>query len=144
MKDKPFDFHGATFTIKVLTSETNNSYTILDIFHPPNLGPALHMHPNGAETFYIIDGCYEFILNDKLVMGKPGDTIFVPKETPHKFVVGQKGGHALVISPPLLEFYFFKVSELLEKGEVPYATEYSIGRQFGQFFLQESESNHWR
>lgn len=112
MKDKPFDFHGAKFTIKVLTSETNGNYTILDVIHPPKLGPALHLHPNGSETFYIIEGNYEFILDEKSIIGKPGDTIFVPKEVPHRFVVGEKGGHALVISPPELEFYFFKVNYL--------------------------------
>ena len=40
--DKPFDFHGAIFTIKVLSFETDNKYTVMDIPHPPNLGPALH------------------------------------------------------------------------------------------------------
>ena len=108
MKDIPFDFHGAKFTIKVLTSETNDSYTILDVIHPPNLGPALHIHPKGSETFYIVEGYYEFILDGKSIMGKPGDVIFVPKGSPHRFVVGYKGGHALVISPPELEFYFLK------------------------------------
>jgi quercetin dioxygenase-like cupin family protein len=106
VKDKPFDFHGAKFTIKVLTSETNGSYTILDVIHPPSLGPALHIHPKGSETFYIVEGDYEFILEGKSVTGKPGDVIFVPKGSPHRFVVGYKGGHALVISPPELEFYF--------------------------------------
>jgi quercetin dioxygenase-like cupin family protein len=125
VKDKPFDFYGAKFTIKVLTSETNGSYTILDVIHPPNLGPALHIHPKGSETFYIVEGDYEFILEGKSVTGKPGDVIFVPK-SPHRFVVGYKGGHTLVISPPELEFYFFKVSELLDKGEVSYETESKI------------------
>lgn len=142
MKDKPFDFHGAKFTIKVLTSETNGSYTILDVIHPPKLGPALHFHPNGSETFYIIEGNYEFILDEKSIIGKPGDTIFVPKEVPHRFVVGEKGGHALVISPPELEFYFFKVSELLEKGEVSYQIESNIGKQYGQVFLDNTK--HWK
>ena len=143
MKNKPFDFHGAKFTIKVLTSETNGSYTILDIIHPPNLGPALHKHPRGSETFYIVEGDYEFILDGKSVMGKPGDVIFVPKEIPHRFVVGDKGGHALVISPPELEFYFFKVSELLlGKDEISYETEENIGRQYGQVFLDNTK--HWQ
>ena len=143
MKDKPFDFHGAKFTIKVLTSETNGNYTILDVIHPPNLGPALHIHPKGPETFYIIEGDYEFILDEKSITGKPGDVIFVPKEVPHKFVVGDKCGHALVISPPDLEFYFFKISELLlDKGEVSYETESSIGKQYGQVFLDSTK--HWK
>jgi mannose-6-phosphate isomerase-like protein (cupin superfamily) len=141
VKDKPFDFHGAKFTIKVLTSETNGSYTILDIIHPPNLGPALHMQ--GSETFYIVEGDYEFILDGKSVVGKPGDVIFVPKEVPHRFVVGDQGGHALVISPPELEFYFFKVSELLlDKGEISYEKESSLGKQYGQVFLDSTK--HWK
>ena len=142
MKDKSFDFHGAKFTIKVLTSETNGSYTVLDIIHPPKLGPALHIHPKGSETFYIVEGSYEFILDGNSIMGKPGDVIFVPKGVPHRFVVGEKRGHALVISPPNLEFYFFKVSELLEKGEVAYETESSIGKQYGQVFLDNTK--HWK
>ncbi len=141
MKDKPFDFHGAKFTIKVLTSETNGNYTILDVIHPPNLGRALHIHPKGSETFYIVEGDYEFILDGKSVIGKPGDLIFVPKGSLHRFVVGYKSGHALVISPPELEFYFFKVSELLDKGEVSYETESSIGKQYGQVFLDNTK--HW-
>jgi quercetin dioxygenase-like cupin family protein len=112
VKGKSFNFHGAKFTIKILTSETNGSYTILDVIHPPNIGPALHIHPKGSETFYIIEGDYEFVLDRKSVMGKPGDIIFVPKEVPHRFIVGNTGGHALVISPPELEFYFFKVNYL--------------------------------
>ncbi len=142
MKDKSFDFHGAKFTIKVLTSETCNSYTILDVIHPPNIGPATHIHPKGSETFYIIDGEYEFILKNKTIMAKTGDMIFVPKETPHKFTVGKNEGHALVISPPYLEFYFYKVSELLAKGNVSYDVESNIGKQYGQIFLDDTK--HWK
>jgi quercetin dioxygenase-like cupin family protein len=141
VKDKPFNFHGAKFTIKVLTSETSGSYTVMDIIHPPNLGPALHMHPKGSETFYVIEGKYEFILDGKQVVGKSGDVILVPKAVPHRFIVGPKGGHAIVISPPDLEFYFFKVSELLFKGDVSYETESNIGKQYGQVFLDNTK--HW-
>jgi len=49
-------FNDTKFTIKVLTSETNSSYTILDVIQPPNLGSALHIHPKGSETFYIVEG----------------------------------------------------------------------------------------
>ena len=142
MKNKPFDFHGAKFTIKVLTSETNGNYTVLDVIHPPNIGPALHMHPKGPETFYIVDGNYEFTLDGKSISGKSGDVIFVPKEVPHRFTVGPQGGRAIVISPPGLEFYFFKVSELLDKDEVSYEMESNIGEQHGQIFLDNAK--HWK
>ena len=142
MKDKTFDFHGAKFTIKVLTSETDYRYTVLDIIHPPNLGPALHKHPRGSETFYIVEGDYIFVLDGKPIRDKPGDTICVPKETPHRFEVGPKGGHAIVISPPELEFYFFNVSELLSTREVSYDEESYIGTKYGQVFLDDTK--HWK
>ncbi|HEY6657557.1 MAG TPA: hypothetical protein VIZ62_03420 [Nitrososphaeraceae archaeon] len=63
-------FNDTKFTIKVLTSETNSSYTILDVIHSTHLGSALHIHPKGSETFYIVEGDYEFILNRKSVTGE--------------------------------------------------------------------------
>ena len=141
MRDKPFDFHGAKFIIKVLSSETDYKYTVLDIFHPPNLGPALHIHPKGSETFYIVDGNYRFIVDGKLIESKPGDTVFVPKDAPHRFEVGIEGGHAIVISPPELEFYFFKVGELLVKGQISHEEESTIGKKYGQVFLDNTK--HW-
>jgi len=68
MKNETFDFHGSKFTIKVLTSETNGNFTVLDVIHPPNLGPGTHIHPRGSETFYIVEGDYEFILDGKSIM----------------------------------------------------------------------------
>jgi len=141
MKDQLFDFYGAKFTIKVLSSETNGNYTILDVKHPQNIGPALHMHPNGPETFYIIKGEYEFVLGDSKIIASVGDTVFIPKDTPHRFVAGSNGGHVIVISPPELEFYFWKVSELLNKGKITHDEESSIGKQYGQIFLDDSK--HW-
>ncbi|GKS61255.1 cupin [Candidatus Nitrosocosmicus sp.] len=141
MKDKTFDFHGAKFTIKVLSSETDHRYTVLDVIHPPNLGPALHKHPRRSETFYIIDGDYNFISDERSIGGKPGNTIFVPKETPHRLEVGSKGGHAIVISPPELEFYFFIVGELFSIGKVSHEEESCIGEKYGQVFLDDTR--HW-
>jgi mannose-6-phosphate isomerase-like protein (cupin superfamily) len=89
MKDMIFDFHGTKMTIKVSTSETNGTHTIIHAIHPPNMGPALHLHPKGTESFYIIEGEYMFVLGDKTLNTKTGDVILIPKDTPHKFTVGQ-------------------------------------------------------
>jgi len=56
-------------------------------------------------------------------MAKAGDVIFVPRAAPHRFVAGKNGGHSLVISPPELEFYFYKVSELLRAFEIWHNTQ---------------------
>lgn len=67
---------------------------------------------------------------------KSGDTIFVPTGSLHRFSGGHAGEHVLVISPPQLEFYFFRVSELLIKGTVSSKMESQIGEQYGQVFLE--------
>ncbi len=141
MKNQPFDFHGSEFTIKVLTSESNDRYTVLDILHAPNIGPAEHHHPAGPETFHIVEGDYEFFLNNESIMAKAGDTVCVPKGALHRFVTGDKGGHAVVISPPNLEFYFWEVSKLLSKGDVTFEQESEIGKKYGQLFSDGSK--HW-
>jgi len=141
MKDQPFDFHGSEFTIKVLTSESNNRYTVLDVLHAPNIGPAEHQHPAGPETFCIVEGDYEFFLNGQSIPAKAGDVVCVLTGAPHRFVTGEKGGHVIVFSPPNLEFYFWEVSQLLAKGNVPFEKESEIGKKYGQIFIEGSK--HW-
>jgi len=141
MKNHPFDFHGSKFTIKVLSSESNNRYTVLDVIHAPNIGPAEHQHPAGPETFSVLDGDYEFFLNGESIKAKTGDVICVPTSASHRFVTGSNGGHVIVISPPNLEFYFWEVSKLLEKGNVSFEKESEIGKKYGQIFLDGSQ--HW-
>jgi len=141
VKNIPFDFHGSKFTIKILTSESSNKYTILDVVHTAKTGPATHTHPRGPETFYILEGDYEFVLDDKIIMAKSGDVICVPTGSPHRFVSGESGGHVIVISPPELEFYFWKVGKLLEKGSISYEQEAEIAKKYGQIFLDNT--NHW-
>ena len=128
-------------TVKVLTSESDGEYTIIDAVHPSNVGHALHMHPRGPEIFYIMDGDYEFVLDNNFIKAKTGDVISIPKGVSHRFVAGNKGGRALITSPPRLEHYFFKVSELLTRGEVPWKTESNIANQYGQIFLDNTK--HW-
>ena len=141
MKNHPFDFHGSQFTIKVLSSESNYRYTVLDVIHAPNIGPAEHQHPAGPETFCVVDGDYEFFLIDEMINTKAGDIICIPSGASHRFVTGSKGGHVIVISPPNLEFYFWEVSQLLAKGAVSFDQESHIGKKYGQVFLDDSK--HW-
>ncbi|MDE1877096.1 MAG: cupin domain-containing protein [Thaumarchaeota archaeon] len=140
--DGTFDFHGTLVTIKSVTCETGGIYTILYAVHPPNTGPALHVHPRGSECFYIVKGGYKFILGNKLMDATPGDLVVVPTNTPHKFTVGNDGGEVLIISSPDLENYFSQVSSLLRTGTVTCEMESQIAQKYGQVFLEST--NHWK
>lgn len=47
-------------------------------------GPALHQHPYD-ETFVIHRGEAEFVVGDRVMIGRAGQIIVVPPATPHKF-----------------------------------------------------------
>ena len=83
----------------------------------------------------------EFFLDGQPIKAKPGDVVCVPTGASHRFVTGSNGGHAIVFSPPNLEFYFWEVSKLLEKGTVSFEQESEIGKKYGQIFLEGSK--HW-
>ncbi len=76
MKNKTLDFHGTKMTIQVCTSETNDAYSIIHFEHPPNVGPALHIHPRGSESFHIIKGEYRFVIGDEIIDAKIGDCFY--------------------------------------------------------------------
>ena len=141
MKNETLHFHGTKMTVKLPTSETNGAYSIIHFEHPPNVGPALHIHPRAPETFHIIRGEYAFLLGNETVNAKPGDTIVVPINTPHKFKSGSNGGQFLVVSPPNLDNYFYEMSRLLAKGNVSWDVEMGMAEKYGQVFLENT--NHW-
>lgn len=43
----------------------------------------LHKHVSHTEQVYVISGEADMVLGDKTIHIKPGDVIFIPKNTPH-------------------------------------------------------------
>ncbi len=77
-----------TDVIKVLksNSETNNEYAVFEENVPPLGGPPPHMHPD-EEIFYVVNGEFEFILNDLQNPFKAlqGSVVHVPSNALHTF-----------------------------------------------------------
>lgn len=124
-------------TVRVATAETSGAYALIEMIHPPSTGPALHTHPRGPETFFVIEGEYTFTRGDETIHALPGAGVVIPQGIPHRYRVGTSGGRALVICPPALESYFLAMSELLRSGGVSLEREFEIASQFGQLFLDD-------
>jgi len=86
-------------------------------------GPALHIHHEDDEIFYIVSGEFLFQLEDKIFLGKAGDTIFAPKGIAHTYAnpIDNNPGELLTIhnpiSPNLEKFYevFSRVGYMNDK-----------------------------
>lgn len=128
-------------TVSLSTAAAAGAYAVIEMIHPPNVGPALHIHPRGPESFHIIEGSYTFVRGEETLTLVAGQAVSIPAGTPHRYTVGPTGGRAIVICPPELEHYFQNVAELLKQGPLPIAEEFAIASQFGQDFLDSS--SHW-
>jgi hypothetical protein len=48
------NFHGTKITVKVSGIDSDNRYTLTEMVHPPNTGPALHTHSKALKaTIYL-------------------------------------------------------------------------------------------
>jgi quercetin dioxygenase-like cupin family protein len=50
--------------LKVLSSETNGAYAILEKNIPAGKGPPLHIHRHETEIFHVLEGLFELRVGD--------------------------------------------------------------------------------
>jgi len=53
---------------------------------PREAGPPTHIHPSQHETYDVLEGEAEFVLDGKKRIVKQGEKIKIPPGTPHTFV----------------------------------------------------------
>jgi quercetin dioxygenase-like cupin family protein len=88
---------------------------------PPGGGPPSHSHLNEDETFYVLEGEYEFLLDGEWRRSIPGQAIQVMRGSVHTFRnVGAASGKMLVfISPAGLGKYLEEISTPSVSEDMP-------------------------
>jgi quercetin dioxygenase-like cupin family protein len=133
-------FRGTRMHVKVSHAE-GAAYSLIEMAHPPNVGPASHTHPGGDEAFYVLEGEYTIRCGAEVFVGKAGSFVFVPRGAAHGYTVGPNGGRVLVVTPAGLERYFAEVAARLAKGPVAMDDEAEIAARYGQEFIERLR--HW-
>ena len=97
-------------TSKLKAAQTNNTYAVGEIRVPPQAGPPLHKH-EPQETFYILEGAFEFTTDTDTLIAQKGDLIHVPSNVPHTFknISEQEGRILGFLSPVGMEQFFERV-----------------------------------
>jgi len=118
-----------TDVINVLVSntETGNTYAVFEENVPPLGGPPPHRHPD-EEVFYVLEGEFEFVLNDLenpfKVLG--GSVVHVPSNALHTFKnVGKTAGKMVVILSPgdLLDYFRVIGDPITDESQRPDLTK---------------------
>ena len=134
-------FRGTKMTVKVSGEASDGAYSLIEMLHPPDVGPALHRHPTSAEAFYVLDGGYTIRCGEDVYAANTGDVVCIPKGMPHNYQSGANGGKVLILSPAGLEKYFAGVAGMLSVGAITWELEQEIAQQYGQEFIDNLK--HW-
>ena len=106
---------GGRFDCKVSSQDSDGALLIYDTVRQEKGGPALHLHHDQDEWFYVIQGEFVVKVADETFMLKPGDSAFAPRTVPHAFAKTSEGeGQMLVLFQPagLMEDFFKEMSKL--------------------------------
>ena len=116
-------FLGASTMRLKLDGAMNAALAFYEYASEPGVtGPPQHIHHAHDETFYIVDGTYEFTIGRDVLLMSRGAFLFVPRGTPHTFrTAGDDMGRIVgTFNPPRFANYFRELAAIInDTGRPP-------------------------
>jgi uncharacterized cupin superfamily protein len=96
-----------------------------------------HRHDNASELFYILDGAFDLLVDDSVVVARAGDLLVVPPGVAHAFAAHRDStAEALVIATPGIErFDYFRHVVRRRDGSEPPEVLAGLQDRFDTHFL---------
>ena len=92
---------GELVTRKVASEQTGGAYSIFEVASQPGTGSPPHVQHREDECFYVLEGEYEFLVEDRTLRMPAGSLLYVPKGNLHAHKnVGEGTGRMLVSQTP--------------------------------------------
>ena len=102
------------------TTDTNGAFALFDATLVPGTEPPPHVHSREDELFYVLEGEFDVYVGKEVFNGKIGECIFLPRFTPHAFVIRSPRLRLLILFAPAgVEEAFRSMSSPAEKLEPP-------------------------
>lgn len=120
---------GQRMHVKVSAEQSDGELTIIESEIAPGDGPPLHMHAVENETYYVLEGDFEFVCGDHFVRGGPGTLVFAPRNIPHRYRnIGESAGRILFSFTPggIERFFIEAASEPERERRAVIAAKYQI------------------
>lgn len=130
---KKVNILGIPMVIRIHGRDTGGVVSAVESHDVPGGGPPPHIHSREDETFQVIEGEYEFMVDGKKFVAKKGTTIFAPRGLPHTYrYLGQAPGRLMcVITPAGFEGFFEKVGALTREQQQDIPAVIAIAEEFG-------------
>ena len=100
--------------IKLIGSDTNGQFTLIEQYNEPGFGIPPHVHENEDEVFQVLSGQLEITVGGKTSTLTAGDIAFCPRGIPHGFkVTGEEKARVMLsVFPSGIEKMFGELAHL--------------------------------
>ncbi len=115
---------------KVTSEQTGGAYSLFEISSQPQGGLPPHIQHRDDECFYVLEGEFQFLVDDRTMSVGVGSLLYVPRGNLHAYEnLGDKPARMLVIQTPggLHERFFEELGEPVEDQAAPSITESAPG-----------------
>lgn len=111
---------GALFRWLVTAEQTGGAYAMAEVEARAGLEPPPHSHEHEEESFYVLDGEVDFIVDGNVTATRPGDIVVLPRGHVHGFKLrSERARFLLMVTPGGLEQAFIATSEPAPRNELP-------------------------
>jgi mannose-6-phosphate isomerase-like protein (cupin superfamily) len=117
---------GELVTYKTTSDQTGGAYSLFEVESRPGDGPPPHVQHWEDESFWVLEGEYEFVVEGRTMKTGSGSLLYVPRGNLHAHRnVGEGVGRMLVNQTPggLHERFFEEVGEPATDGSRPIPEE---------------------
>jgi quercetin dioxygenase-like cupin family protein len=132
--------------------DTGGAYCLVESLTAPGAGAPPNRHPSDDEAFYVLDGTFEFMIDNETTQVSAGGFIQIPNGAVHAFKnVGDRLGRLLIINSPgrVHDGFFSEAGDPMPSGtrdlpppagapDIPRLLE--IGRRNGMEFLLPADA----
>jgi len=111
---------GELVTYKIPSHRTSGAYALFEVVTHPGAGSPPHIQHREDESFYVLEGEFEFLSGEETIRAGAGSLLYVPKGTLHAHKnVGEVVGRLLVSQTPggLYELFFEQVGKAVEGND---------------------------
>ena len=119
-KGTRYSARGSLMTFKARAGDTGGAFSFMEREIPAGgRMPPPHRHA-GPESFYVLDGALEFLIDDEVVHARPGWFVLVPAGVAHTF--GNRSdepARLLILHVPAADAYFEGLHELWSSPTPP-------------------------
>lgn len=111
-------FFGSLWVILADVHQTGGSFSVIEQWMRPKFGPPLHVH-NVDEWFFVLGGEMEMQVGETKVVGRAGDSIWVPRGTDHAFTTVSETHVLNGYAPGGVEQVIASLARPAERRELP-------------------------